>query len=181
MAKQYAPRNVDRGTKGRFVTVALDERTRFAVGLAARKERRTVSSLIAEALHSYLPTLKFTEGNRKTPLMEVVDELWSPLESSRLAWMADRLPYLLTFEEEILWQLIQQDRSLWRLGPRGEEPSRDGTVKNKVNVVALYEKWDELRERARQIAAKELSAGRENLAHVPASILETETHDSGDE
>lgn len=181
MTKQYAPRNADKGTKGRFVTVALDEKTRFAVELAARNQRRTVSNLIGEAIQSYLPTLNFTEGNRVTPLMEVVDEVWSPMTSTRFAFMADRLPYLLTFEEQILWQLIQQDASLWRTGPRGEMLSRDGTVNNKLDIWALYGKFHELEAHAKRIAAEEQSAGRINLARVPNSIIETEPEDSGDE
>jgi hypothetical protein len=162
MTRQYAPRSTDRDVKGRFVTVAFDEKTRFLIEMAARKERRTVSSLINEAVHSYIPKMTYAEGGTLTPLATLVDEIWSPIASTRFVLHADRLPSTLTFEEQILWQLIQQDDDLWRPLPNGEQFSRDGNAHHGIKHDVLRNRWDELNAKAKTIADEELasSAGK---------------------
>lgn len=184
MSRQYSPRSVDKGPKGRFVTVALDEKTRFLIEIAARKERRTVSSLINEAVLSYLPTLSFVEGNRPTSLVEIVEEIWSPFAATRFVLQADRLPSTLTFTEQILWQMIQGDPELWRKGPRGGWISRDGNARNGIKHEVLRQKWDELKATAELAAELELS--RSGATHnpaiqksVPESIFDSEPMKGG--
>lgn len=179
MTRQYAPRSTDKAIKGRFVTVAFDEKTRFQIEMAARKERRTVSSLINEAVHNYIPKMTYAEFGKYIPLTELVDEIWSPIASTRFALHADRLPSTLTFEEQILWQLIQEDDSLWRTGPRGEQISRDGNAKNGIKHEILRSRWDELNAKAKKIADEELASSASKKvrdgridASVPELILE---------
>jgi len=183
MPKQYAPRNAENGPKGKFVTIALDEKTRFALELAARKERRSVSNLIGEAIQNYLPSLEYVEWNRPTPLQEIVEEIWSPFAATRFVLHADRLPSTLTFTEQILWQMIQEDPELWRTGPGGEWISRDGNAKNGIKHDLLRAKWDELKQTA-ELAA-ELERSRAGITHnphidasVPESILKPETREA---
>lgn len=186
MTRQYAPRSTDKAVKGRFVTVAFDEKTRFLIEMAARKERRTVSSLINEAVHEYIPKMTYAEGGNFTPLTALVDEIWSPIAATRFVLHADRLPSTLTFEEQILWQLIQRDNELWRPLPGGEQRSRDGNAKNGIDHEVLRSKWTELTAKAATIAAEELASsvgkkvrdGRIDFS-VPESILKPKSKKGG--
>src|ERR1039457_3686928 len=79
MPRQYTPRSANQDVKGRFVTVAFDEKTRFLLEIAARSLHRTVSNFINEAVLNYIPTLIVTECNERIPLKQIVDEIWSPI------------------------------------------------------------------------------------------------------
>jgi hypothetical protein len=186
MPRQYTPRSANKDLKGRFVTVAFDEKTRFLIEIAARNERRTVSSIINEAVLDYVPRLSHVEFNFPTPLSSIVEEIWSPIASTRFVLHADRLPSTLTFEEQILWQLIQKDAELWRTLPNGEEVSRDGNAKNGIKHDLLREKWEQLKERAARIAEDESvqSIAKPALraridTSVPTSILQGESRKRG--
>jgi hypothetical protein len=155
MPTKYTPRSTSKDVKGRFVTVAFDEKTRYTLEIAARKEHRTVSNFINEAVLSYIPTMTITECNERTPLSQIIEEIWSPFAATRFVLQADRLSTSLTFEEEILWKIIQSDNSLWNTGPHGEEISRDGNAEIGIRHEYLRERWEELKAKAKEIAAQE--------------------------
>jgi hypothetical protein len=154
---RYTPRDGNRGLKSKFLTVAFDEKTRFILELAAGNQHRTLSSLLNEAVVAYLPSLTFTEFGTTTRLLDIAEELWSPIQAKRFVLRADKLPHTLSFQEAVLWELIQADESLWRTLPNGEFITRDGNADFGIKHEFLRERWDELNLKASEIARQESS------------------------
>jgi hypothetical protein len=85
---------------------------RYAAEIAARSQRRTVSSLIEVAVATYLPTLEVKEpaGEVDGPpmkLMKLMESLWDPVESDRFVTLAENHRWLLNNEEEHRWKAIR--------------------------------------------------------------------------
>jgi len=101
--------------KSETLSVRLNVKVRYLVDLAARKQRRTLSSYVAWALEDSLSRVFITEevdsrGNRKS-LSEVGMSLWDP---ERLVRLALKYPELLTFHEQLVWKLIRENHYLWK-------------------------------------------------------------------
>ena len=93
------------------VTVRLDPKLRYLAELAARKQRRTVSSFIEWAVEE---SLKGVHLDNTTTLADVATNLWDVDEPDRFAKLALAYDYMLTHEEQILWKLICENGYLWR-------------------------------------------------------------------
>lgn len=105
------------------VTVRLDPKINYFADLAARRQRRTKSSVIEWYLEQALQALfeEFPEEEQR----DLWNDLWSPFESDRFAKLALYSPELLNFEEQVRWQLIAENGLLWS-GWYGE---RDGVYR----------------------------------------------------
>jgi len=91
------------------VTIRLDPKLRYLTELAARRQRRTVSSFIEWAIEHALPAVRLEEGPPEVTDLDLASViLWDPDEADRLAKLALYYPGLLTYEEEVLWKLIQE-------------------------------------------------------------------------
>jgi hypothetical protein len=150
MARKYAARNDDKSVKSRFVTTAFDDKTRFLLDLAARHERRTVSGIINEAVIAHLRSIKVAEFGKSVSLSDIATEIWSPFEARRFVLQAERFYQTLTFEEQVLWQLIQEEDELWRAGF-----DRNGNAEHGLKHDLLRDRFDVLKSKAAVIAAKE--------------------------
>ncbi|MDO9011635.1 MAG: hypothetical protein Q7U78_07475 [Gallionella sp.] len=111
-------------TRSETVTVRLDPKLRYLAELAARKQRRTLSSFIEWAIQDSLERVKIYEGNGYNGDIDVyvgaeAAILWDVDDSDRFAKLAVRYPDLLTHEEQILWKLIKENGLLWRGNWRG--------------------------------------------------------------
>ena len=84
------------------VGVRLDPRVRYLAELAARKQRRSLSSFIEWAVKERL--------NGMWKLAEEADLLWHPSRAERFARLASRHPELLTYREELAWKRFSEDR-----------------------------------------------------------------------
>jgi hypothetical protein len=96
-----------------MVSVRLAPEVRFAADIAARSQRRTVSSLIEVAVADYLPTLVVMDpaaedDERPLNLMKLVKSLWDPEESDRFVNMAEKHRWLLDLEEQHRWKAIRE-------------------------------------------------------------------------
>jgi hypothetical protein len=106
-------------TRSKTVTVRLDPKIRYLAELAARCQRRTVSSYIEWAVLESLRNVELPDGfggtsNAANLLSEYGDRLWHVSESERLIRLAIFLPYLLNHDEQLLWELIKNSGVLWR-------------------------------------------------------------------
>ena len=107
-----APDDAMKRTK--MVSVRLTPKLRFAADIAARFQRRTVSSLLEVGVAHYLTTLDVTEpgynvgDKRPAKLMELVESLWDPDESDRFVTLAEKQRWLLNNEEDHRWKAIQE-------------------------------------------------------------------------
>ncbi len=109
-------KSVPEMTKTVTVSVRLDPKLKYLADLAAREQRRALSSYIEWAVDQSLEKCElglFQDGTPKT-LADEANYLWDVDESDRLVKLALRYPHLLTHEEQILWKLIKECGLLWR-------------------------------------------------------------------
>src|SRR2546429_5741595 len=103
------------------VTIRLDPKLRYLTELAARKQRRTVSSFIEWAIESALDRIILREsydnyhgGTVEETLGDQSETLWDIDDADRLAKLGLHYPELLTHDEQILWKLIRECGWLWK-------------------------------------------------------------------
>src|SRR5262245_41499414 len=96
--------------RSEVITVRLDPKLRYFVELAARKQRRTVSSFVEWALDKQTGQVKLDD---LLTINEEVNHLWDVDEADRFAKLAFNYPHLLTHDEQRLWKLIQSTIPLW--------------------------------------------------------------------
>jgi hypothetical protein len=109
-----------RGGGGRLsrsetVTVRLDPKLRYLAELAARKQRRTVSSFVEWAIEESLKNVRLGDGGEiGESIASMSAKLWDIDEPDRFAKLAIRYPEMLTHDEQVLWKLIRENGSLWK-------------------------------------------------------------------
>jgi hypothetical protein len=86
------------------VGVRLDHRLHYLAELAARKQRRSLSSFLEWAVKESL------QGSYL--LAAEADELWHPDKAKRFARLASRYPELLTYQEEVIWKRFREERGV---------------------------------------------------------------------
>ena len=97
-----------KGNRTDNFNLRFDPRLKYLAGIQARNERRTLSYLIENAVEAYLAQNGITIGGTKTSLLNWPDALWSINEAERFIRFAEEFSFLLTFEEEHLWAIIQE-------------------------------------------------------------------------
>lgn len=106
-------------SRSETVSVRLDPKLKFAADLAARKHRRTLSSLIELAIEKITKAtiiyqlVILSEGTEETTAYDVMEEVYDPEEADRLVKLADRYKNCLTHDEEVMWKLIHEKDELW--------------------------------------------------------------------
>jgi hypothetical protein len=126
------------------VTVRLDPKLRYLAELAARKQRRTLSSFIEWVIEESLSRVRLTEatdlrGNRISVADEAA-ELWDVDEPDRFVKLALCYPDMLTHEEQILWKLVREHGVLW-LGHAGGEVGAWEISQNKFRFEIFRKYW----------------------------------------
>lgn len=153
-------------TRSETVTVRLDPKRRYLADLAARKQRRTLSSYIEWAIEDSLQrTYLYT--NDHTSLADESPDLWDVDEADRFAKLALRHPELLTHEEQVRWKLVKENGSLWRGYFGGEHTTWTWDVnENKLIFEELRKHWSAFCE------AAENGTGQARLPNWPRSMLD---------
>lgn len=105
-------------SRSETVTVRLDPKLRYFAELAARKQRRTLSSFIEWAIEDVVRRVNLYEGSEATgeTNQSIGDEasyLWDVDDADRFAKLALRYPELLTHEEQVIWKLIWENGYFW--------------------------------------------------------------------
>jgi len=138
------------------VSVRLDPMLRFAAELAARTQRRTVSSFIEWAVEQAVGREYI---NEHSSIAEAVSQTWDVDDADRLAKLALNYPGLLTHHEQILWKLIKENGCLWKgsYGGSGNEWSWF-TTEETLNYKRLREHWDLL---------NKVASGEESVDELP--------------
>jgi hypothetical protein len=103
------------------VTVRLDPQMRYLAELAARKQRRTVSSFIEWAIQDCLKREMLGDSRS---IMDEAAILWDVYEPDRFIALARHYPELMTHDEQVMWKLISENDYLWERyqGFEGREP-----------------------------------------------------------
>lgn len=95
----------------------LDPKLRFAAELAARKQRRSLSSFVEWAVEETIKKVVLDEGNPvgyKTA-HDSMNVAWDVDEADRFAKMAMNYPNLLSHDEEVLWKHIIEYFDFWKV------------------------------------------------------------------
>ncbi len=103
-----------------ILTIRIDSKLRYAAELAARRQRRTLSSFIQSALEQATREVALDfelridmENMGKTPsAYEFAERSWDISELFRLFYLAAAYPHLLDHKEEILWSYYREFRGL---------------------------------------------------------------------
>jgi hypothetical protein len=98
-----------KGSPGRSITVAvrLDPKLHHLAQLAARKQRRSLSSFLEWAVKRSLERISL--GDNGTSLADEAAWLWDEEEEDRLIRLALRHPDMLIYDEQIIWKrLLEQ-------------------------------------------------------------------------
>ncbi len=97
------------------VSVRLDPKLRYLAELAARKQRRTLSSFVEWAIECSLAQVNIEEGpNWRTTIKEAASNLWDVDDAERFVRLAYKYPDMLTHTEQVLWKLVRENGYLWR-------------------------------------------------------------------
>jgi hypothetical protein len=122
-------------TRSETVTVRLDPKLRYLAELAARKQRRTVSSFIEWAIEDSLSRVALREtSGRETSVADAAAALWDVDEADRFLKLVVHYPDLLNHDEQVLWKLVQENGYVTR--------PRESTGKPVSSRRRLREHWD---------------------------------------
>lgn len=130
------------------VSIRLDPRLNYLCELAARSQRRTKSSFIEATLAEQIQTQvinkwRITSADQSNTFGERADVLWHVRESQRLVSLGVIAPELLTFEEQHIWALIEENGYFWRGRWRDSDweysVTLDSIVRERVD-----EHWEDL-------------------------------------
>jgi hypothetical protein len=99
--------------RSEIVTVRLDPKLRYLAELAARKQRRTLSSYIEWVIEKSLDGV-FLNSSSDFSLHDEAEGLWDVDDADKFVKLALRHPELLTHEEQVRWKLIRENGYLWR-------------------------------------------------------------------
>lgn len=125
MTTNKQKRSGARYPRSETVSVRLDPKVRYLAEIAARIQKRTLSSYVEWAIQHGFGSLEverkqvgFEEhGTEGISLADVGDRLWDIDEPDRFAKLAMAYPSLLTFEEQRIWKHVQEAPAFW--GPSG--------------------------------------------------------------
>lgn len=99
------------------VTVRLDPQLRYMAEIAARKQRRSLSSYIEWAVEYSLKQVKLYEGsgynaNEDVTVQDEAARLWDVDDAERFIRLAIYYPALLTQEEQERWKMLSDSQLL---------------------------------------------------------------------
>lgn len=105
-----------RMSRSETVSVRLDPKLRYLAELAARKQRRSLSSYIEWAVEESLGNVMlYVDGNygeHNASVSSESDRLWDVDESERFIKLAINYPELLTHEEQERWKMLSDSTLL---------------------------------------------------------------------
>ncbi|BBE09959.1 Uncharacterized protein MCB1EB_1798 [Mycoavidus cysteinexigens] len=103
-------------SRSETVTVRLEPKLRYFAELAARRQRRTLSSFIEWTIQKELEKFYLEEPSEHSKGVTMVDsmhKLWDVDEEVRFIKLGLYFPDLMTHEEQIVWKLIRENGALW--------------------------------------------------------------------
>ena len=147
MADQIGRKGGGKLTRSQTVTIRLDPRLHYLANLAARRQRRTLSSYVEWAIEGSLDSVYLRDGNQQSVTFEA-EFLWDVDDADRFARLALHYPELLTHDEQVLWKVIVETDYLWRWIKNGIDVYCDHAEKN-LWFPRLREQWENLNAVAR--------------------------------
>lgn len=170
MAKESKKGGGGKLARSETVTVRLDEKLRYLAELAARKQRRTLSSYIEWVIEQSLDKIVLkSDGDWEATLGNESSSLWDVDEADRLIKLALNYEFLLTHDEQVIWKIVKENGSLWS-GSFGS----DGYWKWKVESKSV--RWESVREHWDNIKA--FAKGQKGKEALPEARPYSQKHDT---
>lgn len=155
-------------SRSETVTVRLDPKLRYLAELAARKQRRTVSSFIEWAVEESLNRVYLDDN---TSIADATSALWDVDEPDRFANLALSYSYLLTHEEQVLWKVICETGHVWRGRHDNEGDWQWSVLARNLVHDRLRKHWDDF---------KKVAAGEAERDILPKTSRKEPNTDSDD-
>lgn len=113
-------------SRSEVVTVRLDPKLRYMAELAARKQRRTLSSFIEWSIEQSLKEVLVVNASKgeRSNLAEMAESLWDVSSPKRLVKLAQKCPELLNYKEERIWRLVDEWKALFDFYENGSRRFR---------------------------------------------------------
>lgn len=128
--------------RSQVVTVRLEPKMKFATELAARRQRRTVSSFIECAIEEAINGIQISNDLN---MNFVINHAWDVEDADRFVKLAYYYPKLLTYDEEKLWKIIQEYEPFWRTTIDVKEKRPIMTLGHKsVYIDLIRHNWETL-------------------------------------
>ncbi|PZQ37142.1 hypothetical protein [Pseudomonas ceruminis] len=142
------------------VSLRVDPAIKYAIDIAARIQKRTVTGVVEWSVEQALSDVKMPvdfmvlndqhkpEMPDPQSVMDAVKErLWSPDEAIRVVRLAFEYPSLLTFEEGLIWESIRLSPPFWRYTPR---VITDASPWKNARLDVLSKYWPDLIQRIQE-------------------------------
>ena len=131
-----------RTTRSETVTVRLEPKLRYLAEVAARTQRRTLSSFIEWAIED---ALRQAWLNPSASVATQAEKLWDVDEPDRFVKLALAAPELLNYDEQRLWKLIKENGAVWKGSYEHQHHVGEWhwyLIESDVNYEKLREHWD---------------------------------------
>ncbi len=153
--------------KGESLTVRIEPRLRWGLELLARKQRRTMSSVVEWAILRAIKSedegldYSYTDREGDNVKRNLLDVTWTIEESERIANLAFNAPHLMTYEEEVLWQATKDAGLVWK-GHYDKNGDWEWTpYEQYLNLKRLRQYWPII---------KKVAAGEEPRSKLPQVV-----------
>ena len=167
-------------SRSQVVTIRLDPKLKFAAELAARKQRRTISSFIEWSVEQAIKRvhLTFDDNNCSIDTVEyALQDVWDVEEADRFVKLAIYLPSLLTYEEEQIWKLILECAHFWAIDNPWEEINELDLLRKVIHFDRIRTQWDTLHLIIKGEVSKEvLNDLPVDPIKIPQKVKEAEGH-----
>jgi hypothetical protein len=146
MAEVRHARDSRGGRKSEVITIRLDPRLKYLAELAARRQRRPLSSYVEWAIEASLSQVRPSYDNgpeeHQETFADVASALWDVDEADRFSKLALKYPELLTHEEQVIWKLIRECGYVWKGKYAGDGGEWTWTVRHESLIAErLRESW----------------------------------------
>jgi predicted transcriptional regulator len=133
------------------VSVRLDPKLRYLAEIAARKQRRTVSSFIEWAIEDSLGRVALAEyaNDNIRSVIDAAAQLWDVDECDRFAKLAFNFPDLMTHQEQVIWKLVRENGYFWNGTYNADKVYIWFIVETSLRKFALRNWWEVLNDVAR--------------------------------
>lgn len=134
-------------SRSQTVTVRLDPKLRYLAELAARKQRRTLSSFIEWAIEESLRdvVLRVNDGEPPHTVAGQAKLLWDVDEPDRFVQLAFLYPEMLTHDEQVLWKLVQEQPYMWENLSGTDDKLNWTTDPGNLALDRLRRNWDKFK------------------------------------
>lgn len=152
-------------SRSETVTVRLDPKLRYLAELAARKQRRTLSSFIEWAIEDTLKRIPISEHqNDDRTIHDVSQSLWDVDDADRFANLAFNFPEWMNHEEQVLWKFVRETGHLWK-GKHDSNGDWEWSIDERGLVRdRLRKHWDDF---------KKIVAGEAEISILPVTTKKT--------